>query len=118
MPSKYPWDLVRRTLRSGDYGFAAFRHPCTTPSAQKHESLCRRPASVPWWRHEASLIHEKNITATPAALEAQVARYGGSSLDVYIDGALLLWDLAHPVARTLSCAWPCGNQNFAAVPCS
>ena len=67
---------------------------------------------------EAALIHEKNITATPAALEAQVARYGDSSLDVYIDGALLLWDLAHPVARTLSCAWPCGNQNFAAVPCS
>ena len=67
---------------------------------------------------EARLILEKNITATPAALEAQVARYGDASLDVYIDGALLLWDLAHPVARTLSCAWPCGNQNFAAVPCS
>ena len=54
---------------------------------------------------EAALIHEKNITAAPQALKAQVARYGGSSLDVYIDGALLLWDLAHPAARTLSCAW-------------
>ena len=49
---QHPFDLVSRTLRSGDYGFAAFRHPCTTPSAWKHESLCRRPASVPWWRQE------------------------------------------------------------------
>ena len=76
----------------------------TTPSARNHR-MCDRPASVPWWRQEAALVHEKQITATPAALEAQVARYGDSSLDVYIDGALLLWDLAHPAARTLSCAW-------------
>ena len=96
---------MSRTLRSsGDYGFAAFRHPCTTPSARNHK-MCDRPASEPWWRQEARLVREKKITATPAALEAQVARYEGSSLDVYIDGALLLWDLAHPAARTLSCAW-------------
>ena len=105
-------------IHTGDFGFAAFRHPCTTPSARKHQWLCQRPASVPWWRQEARLIHKGQRTATPEALDAQVARYGGSSLDVYIDGALLLWDLAHPVARTLSCAWPCGNHNFAAVPCS
>jgi hypothetical protein len=31
---QHPFDLVSRTLRSsGDYGFAAFRHPCTTPTS-------------------------------------------------------------------------------------
>ena len=38
---QHPFDLVSRTLRSGDYGFAAFRHPCTTSYAKPRQKPLR-----------------------------------------------------------------------------
>ena len=109
-----PRYLAQHTLLTHRVGFAAFRHPCTTTStccgaAKRHgNALCNRPdPTLAWWETEARIVERRNITANPAALRAQVARYEayGIAFGQYIDGALLVWDVRHPVSAELSCAW-------------
>lgn len=98
-----PRALVAAAL-GGGHGFAAFRHPCTCAYTRPRVKPCdARRAGEPWWRTEARLVARK--TADAAALERQVARYAATAVGEYVDGALLLWDAAHPAAAALSCGW-------------
>ena len=102
-----PASLIRATVGSGPFGFAAFRHPCTAAYTPRGMKPCpqRRPNEA-WWRAEARDVLRRGGTEDAAALRRQVERYERAGpLVEYADGALLAWDAAHPVASTLSCAW-------------
>lgn len=110
---RHPLDLIRRTLGSSSdgFGFAAFKHPCTTTTYAETSigrAVCKgHRKGENWWRSEARIVMQRKLTNSPEALKAQVARYESSSvpLSYYIDGAILVWDVHHPAAAAVSCAW-------------
>ena len=71
-----PASLIRATVGSGPFGFAAFRHPCTAAYTPRGMKPCpqRRPNEA-WWRAEARDVLRRGGTEDAAALRRQVERY-------------------------------------------
>ena len=101
------WLLEQTVLRFGA-GFAAFRHPCTTPARAGVDPCDRRRPGEKWWQAEARRVIELRKTAEPEKLAAQVARLdalGPGRLDDFAEGGFVARDERDPAARRVSCAW-------------